>query len=249
MNNQSLRKKPYLVITRPEPGLSETADKISALGWQPLLMPVMTIQPLTVDYLDVNAIQAIVFTSRQAIAPIIQQLAKQHVEYYNLPVFTVGDITAQDARQAGFTNIISANKDAVALAALIKEKLSPDAGQLLFPSAKGQGQLLYALLKQAGFSILQCEVYQAIPIQKLSDEFLDKLQSETINSILFFSSETARFFIELLPENLRKYLKTIQAVGISPKTKAVLEHVSWKAIDVAVHPNTEEMLSLLKEHS
>ncbi|EHD13765.1 Uroporphyrinogen-III synthase [Commensalibacter intestini A911] len=248
MNNQSLRKKPYLVLTRPEPGLSETAYKVSALGWQPLLMPVMTIQPLTVDYLDVSAIQAIVFTSRQAIAPTIQQLAKQHIDYRCFPVFTVGDITAQDAQKAGFTNILSANKDAVALAALIKDKLSSDAGQLLFPFAKGQGQLLYALLKQAGFSALQYEVYQAIPVQTLSDEFLDKLQSETINSILFFSSETARFFIELLPEHLWKYLKTIQAVGISQKTKGVLERVSWKRIDIARHPNTEEMLFLLKEH-
>lgn len=244
MNN----KKPYLVITRPEPGLSETAQRINQLGWQPLLMPVMTIEALPTEFVAIENVQAIIFTSRQAIKPIVQQLSTQNLAYKKIPVFTVGDITAKDAQKAGFYNVISADKDAVALASLIKKKLDPQIGILLFPVAKGQGKLLDALLKQAGFTIFLREVYQAKPVQKLSDEFLQALQAKKINSILFFSSETARYFLELLPENFQENLKFIQAIGISIKTKVILERVSWRSIEIAAYPKTEEMLCLIKEH-
>lgn len=242
------KQKPYLVITRPEPGLSETAHRVSQLGWKPLLMPVMGIQALPVEFIEIKTVQAIVFTSRQAVLPTVQQLSAQHIPYQQIPVFTVGDITAKDAKHAGFVCVISADKDAVALASLIKEKLHPDQGTLFFPSAKGQGILLMALLKQAGFTVSRREVYQAQPVEKLSDDFIQALTLEEVNSILFFSSETARFFLRLLPENLQLKLNAVQAVGMSIKTKNILEHVKWSSIDVAIHPRTEEMLCLIKEH-
>lgn len=242
------KQKPYLVITRPEPGLSETAEKVNQLGWRPLLMPVMMIQALPIGFVKTNNIQAIIFTSRQAVSPMVQQLITQKIAYQQIPVFTVGDITAQDAKEAGFINVVSADKDAVALAVLITDTLHHHKGRLLFPSAKGQGQLLMALLKQSGFSIVHYEAYQAQPVNKLSDIFLQALEAEKINSILFFSSETARFFIELLPDNTHQYLNSIQAIGISIKTKKILDYVSWRSVDVAAHPKTEEMLCLIKEH-
>lgn len=237
-----------MVITRPEPGLSETAQRISQLGWQPLLMPVMNIQILPVGSIKIETMQAIVFTSRQAIAPMVQQLLIQNIAYQQIPVFTVGDITAKDAKQAGFLRVTSANQDAVALASLIKNTLDPQKGLLLFPSAKEQGQLLIALLKQAGFSVSHREVYQAQPVQALFDDFFQALEKETINSILFFSSETARFFMELLPENSYQFLKLVQAVGISIKMKKILERAPWAYVDIAKHPKTEEILCLIKEH-
>lgn len=237
-----------MVITRPEPGLSETAQKISQLGWQPLLMPVMTIQVLPVDFIEIKTVQAIVFTSRQAVVPMVQQLLAQHIVYQEIPVFTVGNITAKDARQAGFINVISADQDAVMLASLIRDQLSLDKGSLLFPSAKGQGQLLVSLLKQAGFIVSHYEVYQTEPVQALSATFLQALQAKKINSILFFSSETARFFMELFPDYLISYLYSVQAIGISIKTKKILERVSWRSINIAGQPKTEEMLCLIKEH-
>ncbi|CAI3923654.1 MULTISPECIES: uroporphyrinogen-III synthase [Commensalibacter] len=243
------KQKPFLVITRPEPGLSETAQRVSQLGWEPLLMPVMIIQSLPIDFVTIENVQAIIFTSRQSITPMTEQLSIQNIAYQQIPVFTVGDITAKDALQAGFCNVISADQDAVALASLIKKKLNPQAGRLLFPCAKGQGKLLIALLKQAGFIISYCEVYQTRPVKNLSAAFLQALKADKINSILFFSSETVRFFLELFPENLQGNLKFIQAVGISIKTKSILERVSWRSIEIPSYPRTEEMLSLIKEHS
>ncbi|CAI3947244.1 uroporphyrinogen-III synthase [Commensalibacter communis] len=244
----SRKNKPYLVITRPEPGLSETALKVTQLGWQPLLMPVMTIVSLPFEYSDMDGLQAIIFTSRQAIIPTIQQFIKQHIAFQHIPVFTVGDITAQDAKQAGFVHVISAGKDAVALAELITRQLSPDKGNLFFPSALGQGQLLVELVEQSGFNIIQRAAYKTESILKLPDEFIAQLRAEAINSILFFSSETARFFVELVPTELQPDFQSIQAIGISPKTRKYLKHISWRSIEIAAHPNTEEMLCLLKEH-
>ncbi|MDI2113648.1 uroporphyrinogen-III synthase [Commensalibacter nepenthis] len=249
MNKKHVFSKPYLVITRPEPGLSETAQKISQLGWHPLLMPVMKIHTVPFECLDMDDLQAIIFTSRQAIIPTVEHYIKQNIIYQNIPVFTVGDITAQDAKQAGFVHVISAGKDAVALADLIKQHLSPDKGKLFFPSALGQGQVLFGLLQKSGFEVVQHAVYRTEPIQQLSEEFTQQLKLQTINSVLFFSSETARFFIELIPTALHCYFKSIQAIGISAKTRKYLEQISWRSIEIAANPNTEEMLCLLKEHS
>ncbi|MDI2090011.1 uroporphyrinogen-III synthase [Commensalibacter oyaizuii] len=236
------------MITRPEPGLSETIAQVQALGWQVLSMPIMKIHVMPVMDVNLKATQAIIFTSRQAILPTVQQLSKQYKNWQQVPIFTVGDSTALDAQKIGFTNVYSAHKDAKALANLISQSLDFKKGSLFFPSAKGQGQGLAQDLRRFGFDIVHDEVYRTQPVGALSAQFIEKLKAKAIHTILFFSSLSAQFFCNLISEDLKKYFESIRAIGISSKVIDPLRALQWRDIHIAKDPNTQEMLSLMQEH-
>lgn len=238
------------MITRPEPGLSETMFKVQKLGWKTLSLPLMGIRLLPVEFAEIDKVQAVLFTSRQAVASTIKLFIQQDVAYKDIPVFAVGDVTANDAVIAGFKQIKSAHKDADALNQLIQKELLPERGSLLFPVGKRQGRQLIYNLRQAGFNLMVKEVYETYPVDHIALSFIEILKQQEIHTILFFSSETVRFFINSLPEDLKYFLKHTDAIAISNKVGKALEQLPWKQIHVADRPCTEAMLSLLtREHS
>ena len=95
-----------VLITRPEPGATETAARIAALGLSSIKAPMQDIESLPAHLPDPDRVAALVLTSRNAIAPIPPA-------YRTLPTWVVGDATATRAREAGFTDIQSADGDAV----------------------------------------------------------------------------------------------------------------------------------------
>lgn len=233
------------MITRPEPGLSETVNQVQTLGWKALSLPLMKIKPLEVTFTPLDNIQAILFTSRQAVSSSVDQFIRQKIDYRFLPAFTVGDITAKDTLNAGFMEVISAHKDAEALSILIQQKLSPSDGKLLFPVGKGQGRSLISVLRQKKFEIIDKEVYEVFSVDHFNHYFMAKLQEKEIVSILFFSSQTAQYFINLLNDDLLALLRSVQAIAISAKVGKVLGKIMWKQIKIASTPTTKAMLSLM----
>lgn len=240
------KQKNYVVITRPEPGLSETILKVQKLGWKTLALPLMNVNQLSVEFTNIDQIQAILFTSRQAIISTVKLFIRQDIRYRDIPVFAVGDITAHDAKIAGFEKVQSAHKDSNALNDLIQRELFPKQGGLLFPVGKGQGKKLISNLQNSGFKMIVEEVYETRRKDFIPFFFIEKLKQGEINTILFFSSETAQFFKDLLYEEYRYLLNQIYAIAISEKVKKVLENFQWKGIVVADHPSTESMLYLIK---
>jgi len=101
-------------VTRARPGADRTAERLTARGFTPVVIPLLAIQPLDVA-IDLTGVQALVFTSTNGVAAFTA-LTPDRV----LPVLTVGDATARAAREAGFADVRSADGDLIALAALIR---------------------------------------------------------------------------------------------------------------------------------
>ncbi len=114
-------------ITRAQPGADRTAEHLTALGFTPLVVPLLEILPLEVTP-DLTAIQALAFTSTNGVSAF----AARSIERC-LPVLTVGDATARAAREAGFADVRSADGDLVALAALIRAEAA--GRRILHPAA------------------------------------------------------------------------------------------------------------------
>jgi len=89
-------------VTRAEPGAARTAVRLTALGFEPLVAPVLAIRPLS-PAIDLTDIAALAFTSVNGVAAFAARTPER-----DRPVFTVGDATAQAARDAGFTDVRSA---------------------------------------------------------------------------------------------------------------------------------------------
>jgi uroporphyrinogen-III synthase len=226
-----------VLITRPEPGASETARRVAALGRMPVLAPALTIAPR--DLGPVGPVQAVLVTSSNAL-PALAGLARP------LRVLAVGDATAERARAAGFTDVHSAGRDAAALAALTRQLCRPADGPLLLASGEGQGTALKLALEEAGFAVAHRVAYAAEPAETLPDAAVAALRAGRVGTALFFSPETARAAIDLLhAQDVAGCAPNIEALALSPAVAGALAALPWRRIRVASHPSQDELLALM----
>ena len=166
---------------------------------------------------------------------------------HDLPAFAVGDATAKCAADAGFTRIKIADGDAVALAALVARTLNPQAGSLFLPAGRGQGGELAMSLRQSGFRVFRRTVYEALPVSVLPVAAEKHLRQGEVRAAMFFSAETARHFVRLVhAAKLDETVSDVEAVSISDRSTVALKQLPWRRISVAVEPNQNAMLALLK---
>ncbi|MBF0665813.1 MAG: uroporphyrinogen-III synthase [Brevundimonas sp.] len=142
-------------VTRAEPGAACTAARLSALGFEPLTAPLLAIRPLPQAAPDLSGIAALAFTSRNGVDAFAALSPER-----GLPVFTVGDATAERAREAGFGAVRSAAGAVGDLAALLAEA-APGPGPVLAPGALEPAGDLPGLLR-GRVEVRRLPVYEAV---------------------------------------------------------------------------------------
>ena len=229
-----------VLITRPEPGGSETAARVAALGYQPIAAPLLEIRALRAALPAAERLDAIVVTSGNAIASL-------PASHHHLPLFAVGAATAARARDAGFAKVSSADGDAHALAELVARSCDRHAGPLLIASGRGQGEGLAADLRARGFRVIRRVVYVAAPTRSLPDAARHAFASGGLGAALFFSAETARQCVRLLQAaRLHDAVRSVNALAIGQAAAVALQALPWRRICVAARPTQDAMLALLR---
>jgi uroporphyrinogen-III synthase len=102
--------KPLLIL-RPEPGASRTADRAKALGLNPIIRPLFEIVPRAWDAPDPSQFDAIVLTSANAAIHAGYSLTK----YAHLRAFVVGAATELAVRATGFRDIATGHGNSASL--------------------------------------------------------------------------------------------------------------------------------------
>lgn len=226
-----------VLVTRPEPGASETAARLVAMGFEAVLAPVLAVQARTLA--SVGAPQAVLVTSGNALPALPESL-------HRTLLLAVGDATAARAKSAGFKNVISAGKDAAALAELVARVCQPDAGALLLASGAGQGLKLVTDLRARGFRVRRRVAYAAHPVAALPGAARIALDGGHIGAALFFSPETARVFMTILQRDMPPtVVRPIRALALSAATAAPLRGLPWHRVSIASHPTQDDLLALL----
>jgi uroporphyrinogen-III synthase len=227
-----------VLITRPEPGATQTATRLTALGFFPVIAPVLSIVPKEVRTPD--RVAATLLTSRNALTACPPSL-------HDRPVFAVGTATAGLAADAGFNRVFNADGNAAALADLVANTLSPTDRCLFLPAGQGQGIDLAAALRQRGFHVIRRVAYRALGVPVLPEAAVTSLRQGQLSAILFFSGETARHFVRLLQAAaLSDAVRDVEAVSISERAAMALRPLPWRRINVAAKPNQDAMLVLLQ---
>jgi uroporphyrinogen-III synthase len=227
-----------VLITRPEPGATETAARLMARGLFPVVAPIFSVKPGKLR--PPKHVAATVLTSRNAIIACPATL-------YDHPVFAVGTATATAATQAGFRRVFNADGDAVALSNVIADTLSPKSGTLFLPTGQGQGQDLTTSLRQRGFRVLRRVAYRTIGVETLPDAVVSLLRQGQLTTAMFFSGETSRHFVHLVrAAALIDTVGEVDAVSISERAAVALRLLRWRRIKVAARPNQDAMLALLE---
>ena len=229
-----------VLITRPEPGLSETASAVAALGWEPVLAPALHITPCQGGVLP-RQVAALLLTSGQAVA-----MAAESVPPF-IPVFAVGDRTAQKAREAGFATVHSARGNAQALERLLLRHCAPMQGSLLLYSGMGQGMELAASLRTHGFRVVRRVAYRAAPVEVLPAFVDHALRAGQIAAILFFSAQSAQSWLKAAcPAGMSAHVRRLRAVVISNAVSKSLGQAGWQGpLSLAATPDAPAMLAAL----
>jgi uroporphyrinogen-III synthase len=108
--------RPRVWVTRARPGADRTAERLRALDLEPVVQPLLAVQPLSPALPDLDRFAALVFTSLNGVAAYADLTPRR-----DAPVFAVGDATAQAARDIGFTEARSAAGDLDDLVRLLVE--------------------------------------------------------------------------------------------------------------------------------
>ncbi len=216
-------------VTRALPQATATAARLMVLGHDPVVAPVIETKPVRFGLEDFADAGALAVTSQTGVAAL-GELAPR---LYTLPVFAVGDATAEAARQAGFEHVYSASGRVDDLVAMILAH--PALGTILHASALLPAGDLVGDLVLAGRPARRLVVYETIPtaIAAVPDQ---------VEAIMIHSAQAAKAVAALiLPHqtaNLRLY-------GLSTDAILPLSAFNFAKIAVARFANEESILSLL----
>jgi len=233
-----------ILITRPEPGATETARRVAALGWQPVLAPALILTPCPT--VAPAGAQALLLPSTAAIE------AAAAAAPPGLPTFAVGEATAAVARQAGLRQAIGAAGDATALAALVAARLRPAGGPLWLAVGESYGAELATLLRARGFAVESRVAYAATAAPTLPEAARTSIARGAVVAVLFFSPRTAECAITLLRSaGLLARTAAMAAIALSPRVAeaacAALRPLGWAAVHVAERPDQDSLLERLRE--
>lgn len=225
-----------VLITRPEPGAADTAARVAALGFRPVLAPALVLAPRATP---LPAAQAVVVTSPAAPRSLPATL-------HGLPLFATGPASADAARAAGFTRVEGAAGEATSLAALVGGRLDPAGGPLLLAVGEGYGEDLAASLRARGFRVIRRVVYAAREAAELPAEAIAALRAGQVGWALFFSPRSARAAMDLIARaGLLGAAGTITALALSPRIASILAAWRWAKLRVAEAPHQDRLLAQL----
>jgi uroporphyrinogen-III synthase len=216
-------------VTRSQPGAEATAARLGDSGFAAVVRPVLETQALAIEPPDLTDVDALAFTSGAAVTAFAALTPRR-----DLPVFAVGDATAERAQAAGFVDVQSAAGDAQALAAAIAA--APRRPRLiLHPAALEPAADLVALLDALGVSARGLAVYRTIPTGLTQ-------APANIDALLIHSPKAARLVAGLVG---RATAATLFAYAISPAAAAPLREAGFARLITAARPDEASLLKLL----
>lgn len=227
---------PRILVTRPLPQAERTAERLRALGYVPVLAPMLRIEPINPpDPPEFNNVQAILATSTNGIERLVAL-----TDVRSVAVLTVGTRTAAAAAKAGFTDVHSASGDGHSLLDLAINKLTPDAGKVIHIRGRHAAVAFDALADQ-GYDFHELIAYQAIEEPELPLPALHPAPAAAVLYSARTSSALAR-----AARSAGFDLSKIALIGISTAALAPLEALDART-KVAKTPDEDALLAILKE--
>jgi uroporphyrinogen-III synthase len=214
------------VILRPEPSRGETVSRARAMGLEIVAAPLFEIVPVSWKMPDIARFDAIAAGSANSFRYGGSALASMKT----LPVYAVGQRTAEAARAAGFTvaRVGDAN---------LQDVIDRLAGPLRILRLAGEKRV--ALRPPAGVSVEELILYRAKPLS-LAPEAAAALRKGAV--ALLHSGEAARHFAQEC-SRLGIDRSSVAIAALAPRI-AEAAGQGWLAVETAAKPNDAALLAL-----
>lgn len=228
------------LITRPQEDAAPLAEALSARGIEAQIEPLLTIKPIAGATIDLDGVQAVLFTSANGVRAFSKLTPRR-----DLPAYAVGDGSAASAKAAGFAKVESAGGDASALASLVCDRLQPQNGILFHAAGSITAGDLAGDLEKAGFTVRRTALYTAEPATSLSPEARMNLTLGGMDMVLLFSPRTAATFAKLWREAGSPDLEHVCALCLSAAVAREVGDLNWRDVFIAERPDLPSLLALV----
>ena len=227
----------HILLTRPLEDCSEMILKFQSLGNQVSHLPLLNINKLNYNEVNLSDFKAIIFTSANAVKFLnVKALNK------NLLCFCVGSATEKKARNVGFQNVISAEGNVKNLKELILQNFSQKDGKIIYISGETVSVDLDEQLLKEGYNVKRIINYSTSHNENFDHNFAEELKLNMPDIVYVYSRNSALSFLKFIKlhqtENL--WMNT-NLMCIGEKTSAILNEIKWKKIFL-FNPGEEEFL-------
>ncbi len=204
-----------LLVLRPEPGASETAERARAMGLEPVVVPLFAIKAVAGPPVEAGLYEAVLLTSANGARHAPAGLTA-------LPCFAVGESTAAAARSAGFDEVRTGPCDGAAAAAMMA---AAGVKKAVHPCGRE-----HLAVEAAGVAIDRRIVYSAEPVPH------GRFEGPAVAMI--HSARAGARFAELTNDR-----SLVAIAAISPGAAAAAGE-GWAAKAVAGAPRDQALLEL-----
>lgn len=221
-------------VTRTQPGAAATAKRLEAMGFAPIIAPLLELKPIPEVAIELEGVSAIAFTSANGVKAFAERCSER-----SLRVFAVGEATAQAAREWRFRTVLSTDGDVNALAAAVATRKRELPGAVLHPGAAELAGDLKGALAKHGIEVRSVALYKSVraPIPRTLLEALPKL-----HGVLLHSPKAARALAGFLKKHPAPQLK---AWCLSKAVARPLAKAQIALLAASPSPTEEALLSLV----
>ena len=233
-----------LVVTRPLEDAKRQAAKLTALGHEPVIHPLLEIVYPPLTPLALNGVQALIATSRNALRGLSRNGSFDASK--RLPIYCVGEHTADFARRMGFSQIVSGKGTAMELAPQIIRAVKPASGALLYLTGETLAFDLETPLIAAGFAVPRLIVYEAREIGRVGAAQLAEQLRGGADGVILMSPRTASIFVDLIKSfKLEREARAITCYCYSNAIAKPLKDIGGLTTAISSHPTEKHMLALI----
>ena len=229
-----------VIVTRAEPGASETAARLTELGLRPVLSPCIELAARNEALPELSDIGGLVFTSANGVRFFAAANPAR-----DLPAWCIGPATASEALREGFSPVHQSSGDAHDLAHYIAHHWHAGTPKRLLHVANAAAKgALKAELEKEGFEVDFRPLYEARPASALSPEAAAVLASGEPAVCLIHSRKGAEAFLGVAKS---LDLSKTRCVAISDQAATPLQAVKTGGVFAASHPDENHLLELLQK--
>lgn len=226
-------------LTRPQRDSERMEVALAEHGIDSVIAPVMEIASLDVK-LDGAPPDALILTSRRA----AKALDAAPTAWRTLPVYCVGNATAQAAKRYHFNHTMSGEGSALDLLPLIAERQG-NGDRLLHLSGDAVKIDLTPLLASRGITLERLVVYESHRVAALPPAFTHALHVGALKGVVFYSPRSVRFAAELAGDTLAK----LDAYCLSMDIAAAAAKAGCRRAHACPIPTHQAMMELLFQHA
>jgi uroporphyrinogen-III synthase len=178
-----------VLVTRPRPDGERTAAILRTRGHDVLLTPSMQVRP--VPAVLAGNWSAVIVSSSNALRVLP---ADQLAPLLRLPLYAIGERSAETARAAGFREVRWSHGDANALVHLVAERYANEIAPHLYLAGEHRAADIEGALGQKGIRVATVVVYRNMTTG-FPPELIDAMERGMIDAALHFSRRSAENFV------------------------------------------------------